>query len=74
MTGIKYKVHLDGYDQRKFLTCVEGTVGKNNNVKSARDKFFYADDDGLLGHRLDQHRQTSQNRAPVYRNGLSADA
>ena len=25
-----------------------GTVGNNNGVKSARDKFFYTDDDGLL--------------------------
>ena len=25
-----YKVHLDGYDQSKFLTTVSGTVGKNN--------------------------------------------
>jgi arylsulfatase A-like enzyme len=50
-TGVQpreYKVHLDGYDQSKFLTSVEGTVGKNNGVKSARDKFFYSDDDGLL--------------------------
>lgn len=46
--GINYKVHLDGYDQSKFLTSVEGTVGKNNGVKSARNKFFYSDDDGLL--------------------------
>lgn len=46
--GANYKVHLDGYDQSKFLTTVEGTVGKNNGAKSARDKFFYADDDGLL--------------------------
>ncbi len=46
--GKTYKVHLDGYDQSKFLTSVEGTVGKNNGVKSARDKFFYTDDDGLL--------------------------
>jgi arylsulfatase len=37
--GITYKVHLDGYDQTKLL---KGTG------KSARDKFFYADDDGLL--------------------------
>ena len=43
--GINYKVHLDGYDQSKFLTSVEGTVGKNNGVKSARDTFFYTDDD-----------------------------
>lgn len=37
--GISYKVHLDGYDQTALL---KGTG------KSARDKFFYADDDGLL--------------------------
>ena len=46
--GIDYKVHLDGYDQSKFLTSVEGTVGKNNGTKSARNTFFYSDDDGLL--------------------------
>jgi arylsulfatase len=43
-----YKVHLDGYDQSKFLTTVAGTVGKNNGAKSARDRFFYTDDDGVL--------------------------
>ncbi|OAI53948.1 arylsulfatase [Planctomyces sp. SCGC AG-212-M04] len=46
--GIDYKVHLDGYDQSKFLTTVEGSAGKNNGVKSARDRFFYTDDDALL--------------------------
>ena len=46
--GRTYKVHLDGYDQSKFLTTVSGTPGNNNGAKSARDKFFYADDDGLL--------------------------
>src|SRR5262245_31887104 len=46
--GRTYKVHLDGYDQSKFLTSVEGTVGKNNGVKSARNRFFYTEDDGLL--------------------------
>jgi arylsulfatase len=46
--GINYKVHLDGYDQSAFLRSVSGTAANNNNVKSARDKFFYADDDGLL--------------------------
>ena len=46
--GRTYKVHLDGYDQSMFLTTVSGTPGNNNGVKSARDKFFYADDDGLL--------------------------
>jgi arylsulfatase len=46
--GHTYKVQLDGCDQSKFLTSVEGTIGKNNGVKSARDNFFYSDDDGLL--------------------------
>jgi arylsulfatase len=46
--GRTYKVHLDGYDQSEFLTTVSGTPGSNNGAKSARDKFFYADDDGLL--------------------------
>ncbi len=46
--GIKYKVHLDGYDQSNFLRTVSGTAGNNNGVKSARDSYFYADDDGLL--------------------------
>ncbi len=46
--GINYKVHLDGYDQSKFLTSVEGSAANNNGAKSARDKFFYSDDDGLL--------------------------
>lgn len=46
--GITYKVHLDGYDQSKFLTTVSGTAANNNDVKSARDKFFYSDDDGSL--------------------------
>lgn len=46
--GINYKVHLDGYDQSKFLTSVSGTVGTSNGVKSARSTFFYTDDDALL--------------------------
>jgi arylsulfatase A-like enzyme len=46
--GINYKVHLDGYDQSAFLRNVNGTAANNKGVKSARDKFFYADDDGLL--------------------------
>lgn len=48
LQGRKYKVHLDGYDQSKFLTSVEGTVGKNNGAKSARNTFFYSNDDGML--------------------------
>ena len=46
--GINYKVHLDGYDQSAFLRNVSGTAANNTGVKSARDKFFYSDDDGLL--------------------------
>ncbi|MFO0848750.1 MAG: arylsulfatase [Gemmataceae bacterium] len=46
--GRTYKVHLDGHDQSKFLTTVEGSATKNNGVKSARNTFFYSDDDGLL--------------------------
>ncbi|MBB4800717.1 arylsulfatase [Flavobacterium nitrogenifigens] len=38
--GKNYKVHLDGYDQSEFL--------RGKTKKSARDKFFYTDDDGLL--------------------------
>jgi arylsulfatase len=55
--GHTYKVHLDGYDQSKFLTSVEGTVGKNNGVTSARDNFFYSDDDGdLVGYRKGDYK------------------
>lgn len=46
--GINYKVHLDGFDQSAFLKTVNGAVTNERGVKSARDKFFYADDDGLL--------------------------
>lgn len=38
--GKNYKVHLDGFDQSNFL--------RGTTQKSARDKFFYTDDDGLL--------------------------
>jgi arylsulfatase len=46
--GINYKVHLDGYDQSAFLKAVSGSAANNNETKSARDKFFYSSDDGLL--------------------------
>ena len=46
--GKTYKVHLDGYDQSTFLKTVSGTVGNDRPVKSARELFFYTDDDGLL--------------------------
>lgn len=38
--GKNYKIHLDGFDQSNFL--------RGKTQKSARDKFFYTDDDGLL--------------------------
>ena len=46
--GINYKVHLDGYNQSEFLRNVSGTAANNNGTKSARNTFFYSDDDGLL--------------------------
>jgi arylsulfatase len=46
--GRTYKVHLDGYDQSKFLKTVSGTPGNNDGAKSARNTFFYSNDDGLL--------------------------
>ncbi len=46
--GVTYKVHLDGHDQSGFLTSVAGTVGTANDATSARDRFFYTDDDGAL--------------------------
>lgn len=38
--GITYKVHLDGFDQTAYL--------RGTSPKSARNMFFYSDDDGLL--------------------------
>jgi len=46
--GINYRVHLDGYDQSAFLRDVRGTAANNNGIKSARNIFYYSDDDGLL--------------------------
>jgi arylsulfatase A-like enzyme len=46
--GVNYKVHLDGYDQSQFLRNVSGSAANNNGTKSARNRFFYSDDDGLL--------------------------
>ncbi len=64
--GRKYKVHLDGYDQSKFLTTISGTVGKNNGAKSARNTFFYSDDDGLLvGLRIGDYKCSfAEQRSP----------
>jgi arylsulfatase len=46
--GKTYKVHLDGHDQSAFLRTVSGTPATNDGTQSARDTFFYSDDDGLL--------------------------
>lgn len=46
--GKTYKIHLDGYNQLPFLTSFSGSAARNNGVKSARNEFFYSDDDGLL--------------------------
>ena len=52
MTGVQTCAlpifHLDGYDQSTFLRNVSGSAANNNGTKSARGKFFYSDDDGLL--------------------------
>ncbi|MHA6686807.1 arylsulfatase [Mesorhizobium sp. A556] len=64
--GLDYKVHLDGYDQSEFLRTVSGAAGGNNGVKSARDNFFYADDDGqLVGFRKGDYKYVySEQRSP----------
>ncbi|HWK33303.1 MAG TPA: arylsulfatase [Hyphomicrobium sp.] len=64
--GIDYKVHLDGYDQSQFIQSVEGSAANNNGVKSARDKFFYSDDDGtLVAMRQGDYKYVfSEQRAP----------
>jgi arylsulfatase len=46
--GKSYKVHLDGYNQLPFLITVKGSAARNNGIKSERNLFFYADDDGTL--------------------------
>ncbi len=46
--GHNYKIHLDGYNQLPFLISVKGSAANNNSIKSARNTFFYSDDDGLL--------------------------
>ena len=46
--GKTYKVHLDGFNQLPFLKNINGTAAHNNGIKSARNIFLYADDDGML--------------------------
>jgi arylsulfatase A-like enzyme len=56
--GTQFKVHLDGYNQLPYLT------GKQDN--SARNEFFYFNDDGLLvGMRWDNWKAVfCEQRAP----------
>lgn len=55
--GKNYKVHLDGFDQSTFLKTVSGGVSNKTTLKSARNNFFYADDDGLLvGYRTGDYK------------------
>jgi arylsulfatase A-like enzyme len=64
--GKNYKVHLDGYDQSSFLKSVTGAAGNSNGAKSARNTFFYSDDDGLLvGLRQGDYKYVfSEQRSP----------
>jgi arylsulfatase len=64
--GKNYKVHLDGYDQSKFLREVTGSAANNNGVKSARNAFLYSDDDGLLtGMRIGDYKLSfAEQRMP----------
>src|SRR5262245_42442323 len=64
--GKTYKVHLDGFDQSNFLRNVSGTAANNNGAKSARNQFFYTDDDGtLVSYRQGDYKYVfSEQRAP----------
>jgi arylsulfatase A-like enzyme len=64
--GRTYKVHLDGHDQSSFLRSVSGTPGNNSGAKSARNTFFYSDDDGMLvGLRIGDYKLSfAEQRAP----------
>ena len=46
--GTNCEVHLYGYNQSEFLRNVSGTAANNNGARSARNTFFYSDDDGHL--------------------------
>lgn len=72
--GKTYKVHLDGYDQSAFLRTISGTAGNNNGVKSARNNFFYADDDGLLvGYRQGDYKYVFSEQRLAGTMGLWAE-
>jgi arylsulfatase A-like enzyme len=72
--GINYKIHLDGYDQSQFLRNVTGSAANNNGTKSARDKFFYSDDDGLLvGFRMGDYKYVFSEQRKEGTMGLWAE-
>ena len=72
--GINYKVHLDGYDQSNFLRNVSGSAANNNGTKSARDRFFYSDDDGLLvGYRQGDYKYVFSEQRKEGTMGLWAE-
>jgi arylsulfatase len=72
--GINYKVHLDGYNQLEFLRNVSGTAANNNGTKSARDRFFYSNDDGLLvAYRRDHYKYVFSEQRMAGTMGLWAE-
>jgi arylsulfatase len=72
--GKTYKVHLDGYNQLEFLTTFKGSAARNNGVKSARDNFFYSDDDGLLvGYRKGDYKYVFAEQRMVGTMGVWAE-
>ena len=55
--GHTYKVHLDGYDQSKFLTTVSGTIGTANAAKRARNTFLALGATGLVAGALTEPKE-----------------
>jgi arylsulfatase len=74
LNGDTYKVHLDGYDQSEFVTTVKGTVGDNNGVHSARDIFWYTNDDmELVGMRKGPYKYVFEEQRKEGTMGLWAE-
>lgn len=72
--GISYKVHLDGYNQLDFLRNVNGSAANNNGTRSARDRFFYSSDDGLLvAYRQDHYKYVFSEQRMAGTMGLWAE-
>ena len=72
--GKNYRVHLDGYNQSVFLKTVSGTVGTNNGLHSARDRYFYSDDDGaLVGYRQGDYKYVFEEQRMAGTMGVWAE-